>query len=122
MTNRRGFVFRILADLLFSGLAVLAFVGASHSTNGMGLIVAFGAVFLAAAVAAWMEPSAKRVFIHPVLIMLPELIALPAAALTCHGFECGGIIAFLILAGLFTFILVGVSFATFYLKRWFLRT
>src|SRR6476660_9928952 len=102
MTNRRGFIFRILGDLFVSCVALGALVGASHSTNGATLIAALGVVLLGAAVAGYLEPSAKRVWIHPLLIMSPELIALPVALLTCHGFECGGIIGFLIFANLFT--------------------
>jgi hypothetical protein len=80
-------------------------------------IAALGVVLLAAAVAGYLEPSSKRVWIHSLLIMAPEIIALPIAILTCHGFECGGMIGFLILANLFTLGLVGLSFAVFYVRH-----
>ena len=122
MINRRGLIFRILGDLFVGCIALGALVGASHSTNGATFIAALGAVLLAAAVAGYLEPSAKRVWIHPLLIMSPEIIALPLALLTCHGFECGGVIGFLIFANLFTLGLVGLSFAVFYVRRWITRS
>ena len=56
------------------------------------------------------------------MIMSPELFALPVAFLTCHGHGCAGLIAVLILANLFTFLLVGLSFAVFYVKRRIVRS
>jgi len=113
MTNRRGLFFRMLGDLFVGCIALGAVVGASHSTNGAIFFAPLGAVLLAAAVAGYLEPSEKRVWIHPLLIMSPEVIALPLAFLTCHGFECGGMIGFLIFANLFTLGLVGLSFSVF---------
>jgi len=120
--NRRSLIFRILGDLFVGCIALGALVGASHTTNGATLIAVLGAVLLATAVSGYMEPSAKRVWIHPLLIMSPEIIALPFALLTCRGFECGGMIGFLIFANLFTLGLVVLSFAVFYARRWIARS
>lgn len=122
MKNRRGLTFRILADLFVGCIALGTLVGASHSTNGVMFVVVLGGVLFAAAVAGYLEPSARRVWIHPLLMMSPEIVALPFALLTCHGFECGGVIGFLIFANLFTLGLVGLSFAVFYVRRWTARS
>ena len=122
MTNRRGLIFRLVGDLFVGCVALGAVVGASHSANEATFIAALGAVLLAAALAGYLEPSAKRVWIHPLLIMSPEIIALPLALLACHGFECGGMIGFLIFANLFTLGLVGLSFAVFYVRRCITRS
>ena len=50
-------------------------------------------------------------------MMCLELIALPAAALTCKSFECAGDIAFLMMASLFAFVLVGFSYVGFAIRR-----
>jgi hypothetical protein len=117
MTNRRSLIIRLLADLIIGCIVLGAIVRASHSTNGAAFIAALGTVVLAAVVAGYLEPSAKWVWIHPLLIMAPELIALPIAFFTCRGFECGGVIGFLIFASLFTIVLEGLSFAAFYVTR-----
>jgi hypothetical protein len=122
MTKRRGLILRILADLLVACFALGAFVGASKSTNGALLIAVLGGLLLAAGAGGYLEPSAKRVWIHPLVIMSPELIALAFALLTCHGFECEGMVGFLIVASLFTLVLVGLAFAAFYVRRWVTRS
>jgi hypothetical protein len=109
MTNRRSLIFRILADLLVAFFALFAFVAPSHSKNGAWLIAALVALLLAAGAAGYLEPSAKRIWIHPLLIMSPEFIALPIFIFTCHGFECGGMSGILIFAGLFALVLVALS-------------
>ena len=102
-------IIRLLADLIIGCIVLGATVRASHSTNGAAFVAALGTVVLAAVVAGYLERSAKWAWIHPLLIMAPELIALPAAFFTCHGFECGGVIGFLIFASLFTIVLEGLS-------------
>jgi len=69
-----------------------------------------------------LEQSAKKVWIHPLVMMSPEVIALPAALLSCHGHGCAGVIAVLILANLFTLVLLGLSFAVFYVRRRLVRS
>jgi hypothetical protein len=122
MKNQRGFISRIIGDLVVGCTTLGAFVAASHWENGATFIAILCAVLLAVAVAGYLEPSAKRVWIHPLLIMWPEIIALPVAVLTCRGFECGGMIGFLIFVNLFTLGLVGLSFAVFYVRRWITRS
>jgi len=117
MTSRGSLILRMLADVLAGVLAIVGFVFASHTPNGVWFIAIFSAVFLASGAAGYMETSAKRVWIHAPLIMSPELIALPIVLLTCHGFECAGFIGFAVFASLFTLILVPVSLAGFYIRR-----
>jgi hypothetical protein len=117
MTNQRGIIFRILADLFVAFFASLAFFIVSHSGNGAALIGIIGALLFAAGLAGYREPSAKHLWIHPLVMMSPELIALPVAALGCHGHGCAGVIAFLIATNLFTLVLLGLSFAVFYVRR-----
>ncbi|HLY63616.1 MAG TPA: hypothetical protein VKV95_22990 [Terriglobia bacterium] len=122
MTNRRGLIFRILTDFIVALSAVGAFVGASHSGNGTWLFVIFGGLLLAAGFAGYLEPAAKRVWIHPLVIMSPEIIVLPVAFLTCHGFECAGFIAFLMVSSLFALVLMVMSYIVFYVRRWIIRS
>jgi hypothetical protein len=117
MIHRANFGFRVLADLFVGVSAVVAFVFASHRTNGAWLIAIFVVLLLAAGMSGYLEPSAKRVWVHAFIIMSPELIALPCVLLTCRGFECAGIAAFLGVASLFTFVLVALSFAAFFIRR-----
>ena len=117
MTSRGSFILRVVAELLAGLLAAGAFGLASHSPNGSFFIAIGVGLLLVAGLAGYLEPSAKKVWLHPILIMWPELMALPAAVLTCHGFECAGVIAFLALAGLFALVLMGVSFAAFFARR-----
>jgi hypothetical protein len=119
MTNRRGVVVRILADLFVACLVPLCVFASSRtgSANPAFVIGALGAQLIAVAVMAWLEPSAKMVWIHALVIMLPELIALPVAILTCRGHGCVGGIVMLILANLITLLLVALSYAIFYIRR-----
>src|SRR5258708_36862557 len=113
MTKRRGVIFRILADLFVAYFVTLSLIAASRSGSGSGawLVGAISALLLAAGVAGYLEQSAKKVWIHPLVIMAPEVIALPVALLTCRGHGCTGMIAILIIANLFTLVLLGLSFA-----------
>jgi len=122
MTNGRGIVFRILADAFVACFVSLAFMAASRSNNDPLRIGALGAQLLAVGVMAYLEPSAKKVWIHPLVIMLPELIVLPAVVLTCRGHGCAGMFVFLILVYLCTLLLVGLSFGIFYVKRRIVRS
>jgi hypothetical protein len=56
-------------------------------------------------------------FLTALLIMWPELLALPVALMTCKGYGCAGFVAFLFLASLFTLILMAVSFGAFFIRR-----
>jgi hypothetical protein len=117
MTGRGKFAWAVFADLIVAVASVCGFVFSSHTANGTWLILVLGAVFLAICLAAFFESSAKRVWIHPLLIMSPEIVAFPIVFLTCRGFECGGIIGFLAFASAFDLILIGISYAVFYTKR-----
>lgn len=101
-----------------AGVAVTtAFALASRTANGAPFIAILVAVILAAGVSGYQEPSAMWVWVHAPIIMWPELLALPIVLATCRGFECGGVAGFLILASLFTAVLVGVSFCGFLVRR-----
>src|SRR5258708_23626465 len=116
MTNWRGVIFRILADLFVAYFVTLSLIAASRTGSGAWLVGAISALVLAVGVAGYLEQSAKRVWIHPILMMSPEGIALPVALLSCHGHGCAGMIAVLILAHLFTLVLLVLSFAVLYLR------
>ena len=122
MTNRRGVIFRILADLFVACFVTLSLIAASHSGSGAWFVGAICVLLLAVGVAGYLEQSAKRVWIHPLVIMAPELIALPVVFLSCQGHGCAGVIAILILANLFTLVLLGLSFAVFYVRRRLVRS
>jgi len=119
MTNAGGTVVRISADLFVACLVPLCIFASSRtgSANGALVIGVLGTQLIAVGVMACLEPSAKMVWIHPLVIMLPELIALPVAILTCRGHGCVGGIVMLILVNLFTLVLVGLSYAVFYVRR-----
>src|SRR5260370_41424868 len=121
MSDRRSLALRIVADLVVACLGTASFIIASHGSTAW-FIETIGGLLLWVVAAACLEPSAKMVWVHPLLIMLPELVALPAISLTCHGFECAGIIAFLVLASVSSILLVGISFAVFYIRRWIMRS
>jgi hypothetical protein len=107
---------RIAADVIV-GLSVIAgFVAASHGSTPL-FFATCGLLVVAAGTAGYFEPVAKRVWIHAVLQMWPELVALPFALATCRGFECGGFIAFLAMACASTVVLIVVSFVGFALRR-----
>lgn len=116
------FTLRLLADLLVGLAAAAGFVLASKHEPGVEAVAVLVILLAAAVLTGYLEPSAKRVWIHPLVIMSPELVALPVAVLTCKGFECGGVIAFLTVASLFAFVLIGVSFAAFFVRRWMSRS
>jgi hypothetical protein len=117
VTNRLGFVVRLLADLFVACFVPLAFLVASRSDHDPLRIGALGVQLLAVGVMAYLEPSTKKVWIHPLVIMSPELIVLPAGALTCRGHGCAGMFVVAILAYLFAFLLVGLSYAVLYIRR-----
>jgi hypothetical protein len=117
MTNGGGTVRRILADLFVACLVPLYFALPVREEAGAFVIALLAAQLIAVGVMACLEPSAKMVWIHPLVIMLPELIALPVAILTCRGHGCVGGIVMLILVNLFTLLLVGLSYAVFYVRR-----
>ena len=123
MTKGGGTVVRILADLFVACFVPLAIFASSRtvSANGALAIGVFGAQLIAVGVMACLEPSAKMVWIHPLVIMLPEFVALPVAILTCRGHGCVGGIVMLILVNLFTLLLVGLSYAVFYIRRRIVR-
>jgi hypothetical protein len=122
MTNRPGFVVRLLADLLVACLVVLAFFVASRSENDPLRIGALVVQFLAVGVAAYLEPSAKKVWIHPLAILSPELIALPAGVLLCKGHGCAGMFVFAVLAYFVALLMVGLSYAVFYIRSRIVRS
>ena len=119
MTNGGGTVRRILADLFVACLVPLYIFASSRTggANGALVIAVLAAQLIAVGVMACLETSAKMVWIHPLVIMLPELIALPVAILTCRGHGCIGGFVMLILVNLFTLLLVGLSYAVFYVRR-----
>jgi hypothetical protein len=117
VTNRRGFVIRLLADLFVACFVPLVFLVASRGDNDPLRIGALGAQLLAVGVMAYLEPAAKKAWIHPLVILSPELIVLPAGALTCRGHGCAGMFVFAILAYLLALLLVGLSYAVLYIKR-----
>ena len=85
-----GFGHRVAAEVLIGIGTTCGFVLASRSSDSSAawlLISACGLLILVAVLAGYYEPSAKRVWIHSPLLMFLELIALPAAAFTCRGFE-----------------------------------
>jgi hypothetical protein len=118
----------MLMDLLAGASAaaffpVLGWLGA----GGMWAIPAPCILLIAACAAGWMEPSGRSVWIHTLVIMSPELVALACATLICEAtagplrFECAWLVIFLALALLFTLALVGLSFAAFLIRRWATR-
>jgi len=115
-----GFGLRIAVEVVTGVVTTGVFVLASRSSNSGAawiLISACMVLVLVAVLAGYHEPLAKRVWIHPSVIMSLELIALPAAYFTCRGFECAGVIAFLILASFFVGVLIVFSYIGFALKR-----
>ena len=113
------FGLRAAADVLAGVCASAGFIFASRS-NEIGanrlLLITCILLLILAAIAGFCEPFLKRVWIHAVLIMSPELIALPVVSLSCRGFECAGGIAFLMMASFFTIGLIAFSFLGFALR------
>jgi hypothetical protein len=114
-----NFFVRGLADLVVGIAAVGGFIAASKNgeTAGYWLIAVACGLLMSAIMAGYFEPSAKRVWCHALLIMWPELLALPVALMTCKGHGCAGFVAFLFLASLFTLILMAASFGAFFIRR-----
>ena len=92
-----NFFVRVLADLVVGIAAVVGFIAASKNgeTGGYWLIAVACGLLMSAIMAGYFEPSAKRVWCHALLIMWPELLALPVALMTCKGHGCAGFVAFL---------------------------
>ena len=87
-----SFGHRLLAEVLLGVVTTGGFVLASRSSDSSAawlLISACVLLVLVAVLAGYYEPLAKRVWIHSPLIMALELIALPAAAITCRGLSVG---------------------------------
>ena len=74
-------------------------------------------ILIAAILAGYYEPFAKRVWIYALLLMLPELVAFPIAILTCKGHGCVATYVLLAAAIAATSILVAVSYAAFFIRR-----
>jgi hypothetical protein len=102
----------VVAGICAAGGFVLASRGNEIAANRLLLITCILLLVLAA-IAGFCEPFLKRVWIHAVLIMSPELIALPVVSLSCRGFECAGAIVFLMAASFFTVGLIAFSFVGF---------
>ena len=114
-----SFLVRALAAFLV-GISVPGIIlAASHygATPGYWLIAIPCSVLIAAVLAGYFEPLAKRVWIHAPLLMLPELVSLPIVILTCKGHGCVASIVFLAVAIPTTFVLIGVSYAAFFIRR-----
>lgn len=118
MKTRSGLARRMLIDLL-AGLSAAALVAALGwlGAGSAWAIPALCVLLIAAGAGGYREPSARRVWIHPLVIMSPALVAATCAALTCRGFECGGVAGLVAGAVLFTLVLVGLSYAAFYARR-----
>ena len=115
-----SFSHRAAAEVLVGVLTTGGFVLASRTSDSTSvwLLISACVVLVAVAVlAGYYEPSVKRVWMHPLLIMSLELIALPAAYFTCKGFECGGVIGFLIMTSFFACLLIVFSYVGFAFKR-----
>ncbi|HLY17075.1 MAG TPA: hypothetical protein VKR61_07610 [Bryobacteraceae bacterium] len=117
MTNRASLMKRMLVEALVGVAAAAGFVLASRIASPVALIPIPVVLLIAASVGGYLEPSAKRVWLHAPAFMLPELIALPVVLATCRGFECAGFAAFLMAASLFTLVMMGASFLAFRARR-----
>jgi len=114
-----NFFLRGLGDLTVGIAAVGGFIAASKNgeTAGYWLIAVACGLLVSALIAGYFEPSAKRVWCHALLIMWPELLALPVVLMTCKGHGCAGIVVFLFLASVFTLVLMAASFGAFFIRR-----
>lgn len=116
MANR--FVLRCVADVLVGlGAPWPAFLSAAHANPTPWLGSSVGIFAIAALVSGYYEPSARRVIVHPFLLMLPAIIGSLWAFSTCRGFECGGTIGMVLIASLLTFVLLGLALAAFFARR-----
>ena len=119
LTSPCHFGLRAAADVLAGISAAGGFIIASRSNEiGANRLVLIACVLLLviAGIAGYCEPFLKRVWFHGLLIMSPELIALPVVSLSCRGFECAGAIAFLIVASFFTVGMIAFSFLGFAIR------
>jgi hypothetical protein len=114
-----SFPVRASAPFLVGISAPGSVLAASHygASPGSWLIAIPCTVLIAAILAGYYEPFAKRVWIHAVLLMLPESVALPVAILTCKGHGCVAAIVLLAIAIPSTFVLIAVSYAAFFIRR-----
>ena len=91
MTKRNSLIFRLVTELIIGVAALFGFMAILHSAYGANdwwaVIFFFSVVILAAGASGYSEPSAKMVWLHAPIMMLPELIGLPLV-LTCHSFMC----------------------------------
>ena len=69
-----------MADLFVGVSAVVAFVFASHRTNGAWPIAIFVVLLLAAGMSGYLEPSAKRVWVHAFTIFAGMMFVWPTLA------------------------------------------
>jgi hypothetical protein len=113
----------MLGDVL-AGIFVITLVAVAGKLNAnrVWAIPILCILPLAAGMAGFREPLAKRVWIHPLVITLPGLAVVSAGAVTCRGFECGAMVGILAAAIVFMFILVGLSFAVYFIRRWVVRS
>jgi hypothetical protein len=121
MRSRENFILRVLADLIVGIVAVFGLIAASHSPKTIWVILVLIWITAGALAGGFYETSAKRVWIHAPVMMILELVALPYFIVTCRGFECGSLIAVLIFVNLGIPVLVCVSFAGFFLRRYLTR-
>jgi len=108
-----------LAAFLVGISAPGSILAASHygASPGYWLIAIPCSVSIAAILAGYFEPVAKRVWIHALLLLLPELVALPVAVLTCKGHGCVASIVLLAVAIPSTLVLIAISYAAFFIRR-----
>jgi hypothetical protein len=117
----------MLMELLAGASAAAFFPVLGYVWLGAGavwLIPTICILLIAACAAGWMEPSGRRVWIHPLVIMSPELASLVCGLLICpaimgpKGEECAWLLVFLVLAMLCVPVLMGLSYIAFYIGRW----
>ncbi len=118
MTRRHPWL-RLAGDVLVGLLATSGFALSSKSEKTGPYILAVSACLIVwwAFRAGYREASARWVWAHGPLLLLPELVALPVALLTCRGFECAGVIGFLMAASLFSLVLMVLSYVGFFVQR-----
>jgi hypothetical protein len=114
----------MLIDLL-TGASAAAFVAVWLRAGGAWAIPAVCILLIAACAAGWLESSVRSVWTDPFVIMSPALVTLACGALILcpalagpRGFECAWLFILLVAAVLFTFVLAGLTFATFFIRRW----
>lgn len=114
-----SFLARALAVCLVGISAPASIFAVSHYnvTPGYWLILIPCGILVTAILAGYHEPFAKRVWIYALLLTLPELVAFPIAILTCKGHGCVATYGLLAAAIAVTFVLIAVSYATFFIRR-----